>query len=339
MRFGWSAPGRTRLRARYWPEEGIAPNRRRDRAESSADLPPLIVIVGPTATGKTAVSLAVADAIGDVEIVSADSRQVYRGMDVGTAKVASEARRRIPHHGLDLVDPDEPFSVAAFQRHARSALRAIDDRGRVGILVGGTGLYVRAVARGFELDEARPDEHLRAEMAARLEEEGVAALAAELQRTAPAIAAATDLRNPRRVVRALERVRAGGDRLPAPPRGYPAPVLWLGLDSDRSVHSESIHRRAAEQFRSGLLDEAGALLAKYSPDLPAFSAFGYREAMQCFTGNLTVEQAVEETSRRTRAYARRQRTWFRAEPEITWLDAGSDPVPDALGAVRRFLDA
>ena len=296
------------------------------------------MIVGPTATGKTAVSLGVADAIGESEIVSADSRQVYRGMDVGTAKVASEARRRIPHHGLDLVDPDEPFSVADFQRHAWSALRGIAERGRVGVLVGGTGLYVRAVARRFELDDARPDERLRAEMTARLEEEGIAALAAELQRTAPAVAAGTDLRNPRRVVRALERVRTGGDRPPRPPAGYPAPLLWLGLDLERSVHAEWIHRRAAEQFGSGLLEEARALVAKYPADLPAFSAFGYREAMGCLAGTLSLEQAVGETSRRTRAYARRQRTWFRAEPEIAWFDAENDALKTVVPVVRRFLD-
>ena len=295
------------------------------------------MICGPTAAGKSALAMALAERLG-AAIVSADSRQVYRGMDVGTAKVASEARRRIPHHGLDLVDPDEPFSVADFQRHAWSALRGIAERGRVGVLVGGTGLYVRAVARGFELDDARPDERLRAEMAARLEKEGIAALAAELQREAPAVAAATDLRNPRRVVRALERVRTGGDPPPRPPAGYPAPLLWLGLDLERSVHAEAIYRRAGEQFRSGLLDETSALVAKYPADLPAFSAFGYREAMACLAGKLSLEQAIEETSRRTRAYARRQRTWFRAEPEIAWFDAEKDPVKAALPAVRRFVD-
>ena len=172
--------------------------------------PSLLVIAGGTATGKTGLSLALADALGDVEIICADSRQVYRHMDIGTAKVSAADRARVPHHGLDLVDPDELFTAADFQRHAYGVPPVIAARGRIAIMVGGTGLYLRSVGRGVPLDEGTADAGVRAELEARLVADGLHALADELERTAPTLAAATHLANPRRVVRALERARRGG---------------------------------------------------------------------------------------------------------------------------------
>ncbi|MBA3777831.1 MAG: tRNA (adenosine(37)-N6)-dimethylallyltransferase MiaA [Chloroflexi bacterium] len=281
------------------------------------------MICGATATGKTRLSLELAGTQDGVEIVSADSRQVYRGMDIGTDKVALEDRLRIPHHGLDLVDPDERFSVAAYQRAAVSALAEIAARGRLAILVGGTGLYLRAVARGVTFEHATSDPVVRAEIEQRLADEGLAVLAAELKERAPSMAAATDLANPRRVVRALERTHLEGDRLPPSPAGYPAPVRWLGLHQDPEVHRAAILHRAAAQFEGGLLDEARALAERFPVDTPAFSAFGYREAFEVLAGRHSMAEAIAETARRTWAYARRQRTWFRSEPGITWLEASN----------------
>ena len=309
----------------------------RTSGNAEAAPPPLVVIAGATATGKTELSLALADAIGEVEIISADSRQVYRGMDVGTAKVSPADRARVPHHGLDLVDPDEPFSVAEFQRHALAALGGIAARGRTAILVGGTGLYLRAVARGFDLRGGRPDPDLRRDLERRLEQEGLGALAAELRRIAPGLAAATDLANPRRVIRALERARVHGDQPPPPPAGYPGRVLWLGLQLDPALHRERIAGRAAAQFSGGLLDETAELLHRYPADLPAFSALGYREAVAHLLGEVDLATAIGQTVARTWAYARRQRTWFRAEPGIEWLGAGEER-DRALAVVQRFLD-
>lgn len=286
-------------------------------------LPPLVVIGGATATGKTSLSLRLAEALRDAEIISADSRQVYRGMDIGTAKPAPEARRLIPHHGLDLVDPPEPFSVADFQRHALQTLAGIAARGRVAVLVGGTGLYLRAVARGLDLAGDAPDPAARAALESDLAERGLVPLVAELRRLAPTLATATDLANPRRVVRALERARTVGDRLPPPPRGYPAPVLWLGLRLEPAAHGDRIAERARGQFDNGLVEEASMLTARYPPDLRAFSAFGYREAFDLLAGQLTREEAVRRTVVRTSQYARRQGTWFRAEPDIHWIDPAS----------------
>ncbi len=301
-------------------------------------LPPVVVIGGATASGKTTLSLQLAEALGGAEIVSADSRQVYRGMDIGTAKPAPEARRLIPHHGLDLVDPPEPFSVADFQRHALQTLAGIAARGRVAVLVGGTGLYLRAVARGLDLAGDAPDPAARAALESELAERGLVPLVAELRRLAPTLATATDLANPRRVLRAVERARNAGDRLPPPPSGYPAPVLWLGLRLEPAVHHHRIAARARGQFDNGLLEEASALAARYPPDLRAFSAFGYREAFDLLAGRLSKDAALERTILRTTQYARRQRTWFRTEPDITWLEGGAHPpVGPALATVRRFL--
>ena len=307
------------------------------RSPAETRFPPLLVICGPTATGKTALSLAVAEALPGTEIVSADSRQVFRGMDVGTAKVGSTERARIPHHGLDLVEPDQPFSAADYRRHALGALEGIAGRGGLAVLVGGTGLYLRAVARGLPLDEVDHDRPLRAELEAALAQHGLPALVDELRRLAPVSAARTDLANPRRVVRALERVRLQGDTPPPLPRGYPGPVSWLGLDTAAATNDVWIAERARWQFANGLLDEAAALAARFDRGLPAFSAMGYREALAVLDGSLSHEEALELTARRTRQFARRQRTWFRREADVEWLDARDENKPRAIAVARALV--
>jgi tRNA dimethylallyltransferase len=282
------------------------------------------VICGATATGKTGLSLELAQSIPGAEIISADSRQVYRGMDIGTAKVTAAQRALVAHHGLDLADPDEPFTAADYQQAADAALREIAARSGVALLVGGTGLYLRAVARGFPLDQTGRDAAVRAGLERRLAGEGLHVLVAQLRSAAPRVAAQTDLANPRRVVRALERVAVAGDTPPPAPRGYPARSVWIGLQVEPAQHRDWISARARAQFESGLLEEAAALRSRYDPSLPAFSAFGYHEAFAVLDGDISVEQAVERDAARTWQFARRQRTWFRAEPDITWFDAPGD---------------
>jgi tRNA dimethylallyltransferase len=303
--------------------------------------PPLLVIAGATATGKTGLALQIADALrGDgtmAEIISADSRQVYRGLDIGTAKVSPADRERVPHHGLDLVDPDEPFSVADFATHARRALAGIGERDGLAILVGGTGLYLRAVARGLDTDELPHDAAIRARVEAELIAGGLPAAAGRLAIIAPALAARTDLRNPRRVARALEIAELRGDAPPPQPRGYPGRITWLGLSADPATHRRWIAARARAQFEAGLLDEARALRERYDPALPAFSAIGYREAWAVADGTMTQEQAIAENARRNVGFAKRQRTWFRAEPDVHWLDATDRPDEAALEVVRSWL--
>jgi tRNA dimethylallyltransferase len=306
-------------------------------------LPPLLVICGATATGKTGLSIALAEALGvdgiRAEIVSADSRQVYRGLDIGTAKASIEDRARVPHHGLDIVDPDEPFSVADFVDNARVALAEIAERGGVALLVGGTGLYLRAVARGLDTASLPHDPEIRARIEDELANSGVDAAAKRLVSVAPASAAGVDLRNPRRVARALEIAEIVGDRPRPAAIGYPGPVAWLGLDLDPDTHREWIAQRARAQLEAGLIDEARVLRERYDSTLPAFSAIGYREAWTVLDGRLTETEAIEEDAQRNVTFAKRQRTWFRAEPGVTWLDATADNVDAARHVVDRLTEA
>jgi tRNA dimethylallyltransferase len=304
-----------------------------------AQVPPLIVIGGPTATGKTRLALELAERLPGAEIISADSRQVYRGMDIGTAKVAAADRTRVPHHGLDLVEPDEEFTAADYLVHARAALAGIAARGGIALLVGGTGLYLRAVARGLPLADTGRDRALRAQLEGRLAGEGLHVLVAELRSRAPSVAAGTDLANPRRVVRALERAALHGDRLPPPPAGYAGPLAFLGLDVPAAINDEWIAHRARGQFETGLIEEAATLRDRYGAAAPAFSAIGYREAFAVLDGSATRDEALVATIRRTRQFARRQRTWFRRERDITWLDPREEPLPAALALARRLRDA
>ena len=304
-------------------------------------LPPLVVVAGPTATGKTELGIRLGEwLIGQgraTAVISADSRQVYRGLDIGTAKVSEADRRRVPHQGLDLVDPDERFAVSDFVAHAQEVLHDLRGRDGVALLVGGTGLYLRAVARGLDLAALPDDPAVRARLQAEFEAEGLEPLAARLEQTAPKLAAQTHLANPRRVIRALEIAELRGDGPRPAPRGYIGRSVWLGLDVPADEHRRRIAVRARAQFDAGLIDEAVALRERYDPGLPAFSAIGYQEAWAVADGAITPEQAIEQDARRNAAFAKRQRTWFRAEPDVRWLGA-TDPFDEAVGLVRGVVD-
>ena len=308
------------------------------------DPPPLIVLAGATATGKTELAIRLAEAIvatgRAAAVISADSRQVFRGLDIGTAKASAADRARVPHYGLDLVEPDEPFSVADFATHARVALSEISADGGVAILAGGTGLYLRAVGRGLDTDALPSDPEVRARLEAALLDGGLDTLVERLRMIAPTTAEAVDTRNPRRVVRALERAEIVGDTPPPALRGYPGASIWLGLTVEPTAHAERIATRARAQFDAGLIDEARALRERFDPGLPAFSAIGYREAWAVLDGELTRDAAIDLDARRNVTFAKRQATWFRSEPGITWLDATDDlPILAALDLVRPILEA
>lgn len=305
--------------------------------------PPLLVIAGATATGKTGLAIRVALALREegvpAEVISADSRQVFRGLDIGTAKATLAERGGVPHHGLDLVEPDAPFSVADFVDHVADASSGIAAAGGLAILVGGTGLYLRAIARGLDTAALPSDPTVRARLETEFLAVGLGPLVERLRAVAPARAARIDARNPRRVVRALEIATLDGGLGPLPaPRGYAGLVTWIGLTVDPSTHATWIAARARAQFEAGLVEEARALRERYDPALPAFSAIGYREAWAVLDGALTREAAIAEDARRNQAFAKRQRTWFRTEPDITWLE-GSTEAPDAaaLDAARRLM--
>jgi len=296
---------------------------------------PLLGIVGPTASGKSELAMAVAAHI-PVEILVADSRQVYRGMDVGTAKPGADALARVPHHLLDLAAPDEPFTVAQWVARARQLIPEISARGRTPLLVGGTGLYVAALVDGHDYASQGWDPELRARLAADLESDGLDPLVERLAGAAPDVAATIDAGNPRRVLRALERAAAGGERPRSEP--YAGRVTLIGLERPREVLYRRIDERARWLFANGLLEEVGELMrAGYGPDLRPMTGHGYAEAMRHLAGEWSLEQATEVTARRTRQYAKRQLTWFRRETRITWLDAGDAPAEAAAGeALRTF---
>lgn len=307
------------------------------------DAPPLVVIAGPTATGKTELAIRLAETViaagRPAAIISADSRQVFRGLDIGTAKASAADRARAPHHGLDLVDPDRPFTVADFADHARGILRDLAAADGLALLAGGTGLYLRAVARGIDTDALPSEPVVRARLEAELLAGGLVPLVGRLRAIAPLTAARIDTHNPRRVVRALEIVELAGDVELPPARGYPNRVTWLGLDVEPASHAGRIAARARAQFDAGLIDEAQELRERFDPGLPAFSAIGYREAWAVLDGSATRDTAIDLDARRNVAFAKRQRTWFRSEPDIAWLDATAGlPEAAAVEAIRSVVD-
>jgi tRNA dimethylallyltransferase len=286
----------------------------------------VVAIVGPTASGKSALALRAAERTGG-EIVSADSRQVYRGMDVGTAKPTEAERRLVRHHCLDLVDPVEPYDAARYQRDARAALVDIAARGKIAYVVGGTGLYVRALLDGLLLEAAPTDPALRANLEQRAAAEGGDALHRELARIDPAAAERVDHRNERRVVRYLELALLAG-RVPAE-RGAKIASRRVGLDPPRPWLDERIGARVRHMVEAGVLDETRQLVdAGVDPRLPSMSGHGYVHWAAHLRGDITLDAAIAATAKDVRAYSRRQMTWFRRDPDIRWVDpTTTDPLP------------
>jgi tRNA dimethylallyltransferase len=288
---------------------------------------PHLVLVGPTASGKSELALTLARRHRDLEIVSVDSMQVYRGMDVGTAKPTAAERADVPHHLLDLADPDETFSVARFQAAARQAVAAIEGRGHRALLVGGTGLYVQAVVDDLAVPGEWPMIRLALEVEA---DDDLPALYAELAQADPTAAGRIEPGNRRRIVRALEVVRGSGRPFSSFGPGVgaypPTPFRLAGIDLPRPVRAERIAARLRTQLAAGFLDEVAALAARPGGlSRTARQALGYRELLAHLAGELALDEAVDLIERRTRAFARRQQAWFRRDPRITWLPGPSGP--------------
>lgn len=286
---------------------------------------PLVVIVGPTAVGKTEISIQLAERLGG-EIVSADSRLFYRSMDLGTAKPTPEQRARVPHHLIDVADPDQTWSLAVFQRAATEAIADIHTRGKLPLLVGGTGQYVHAVTHGWAPPAVAPDPRLRAELEGMAKSLGNDWLHKRLAALDLAAAERIDPRNLRRTVRALEVIFTTGRKF-SEQRGQgdsPYRLLTLGLTRPRPELYARIDARIEAMFAAGLLDEVRVLLAKgYSPELPAMTSIGYRECAAVLEGRMTLEQARVQMRRLTRIFVRRQANWFKlGDPQIHWFEAG-----------------
>jgi tRNA dimethylallyltransferase len=297
----------------------------------------VIAVVGPTATGKSDLGLALAERLGG-EIVNADAMQLYRGLDIGTAKLTVAERRGIVHHQLDVLDPDQDASVADYQRGARTDLAAIDARGARAVAVGGSGLYVRALLDHMDFPGTDPD--LRAQLEARVEVEGSRALHAELERVDPVAAAAIGPRNARRIVRALEVIGLTGRRYSAslPRHVYEVPALQVGLDCDRAVLDVRIERRVARMWEAGLRGEVRGLAAR-GIGRTASRAVGYAEVLAMLRGEITEDQARTAAVGGTRRLARKQMGWFGRDPRVHWLDARDPHLIDRALDLVRAADA
>ncbi|MBI4789928.1 MAG: tRNA (adenosine(37)-N6)-dimethylallyltransferase MiaA [Chloroflexi bacterium] len=296
----------------------------------------LVAIVGPTAVGKTALAIQLAEEFRG-EIVSADSRQVYREMDIGTAKPTSTERRRVPHHLLDLVNPGEAFTLAQYQHRAYAIIAEIHARGNVPLLVGGSGLYVRAILEGLDIPRIAPDPARRAE----LEREPSPMLYARLQQLDPVAAAKIDPRNKRRIIRALEVSQAAGQPI-SELQTRRAPnyrTLRLGLTLPRDELYRRINARVDQMMEAGLVAEVRALMAQgYGLETPSMSGLGYRQIAAYVRGEATLEEAVRLLKRDTRRFVHHQYSWFRLDdPRIHWFDVSQASYADMRAEVARFL--
>ena len=303
---------------------------------------PLIVIVGPTAVGKTSVSIDLAEQL-DGEIVSADSRLLYRGMDIGTAKPTSEEMRDVPHHLIDVAEPYETWSLAVYQRNAYRVIDEIHARGKLPILVGGTGQYVRAIIEGWRIPPQAPDYGLREALNRWAEEIGAEAFHRRLATLDREAAEKIDYRNVRRVVRAMEVTLKTGERFSDLRRKQECsyrPII-LGVSRSREELYQRIDQRIDLMLEAGLVEEISGLLeAGFATDLPTMSAIGYGEIIQYLQGEITLEEAVALIRRNTRIFVRRQANWFKpSDPRIHWFDADDELLNRMILQVRSDLDA
>lgn len=301
---------------------------------------PLVVVQGPTATGKTALGIALAQAFAG-EIISADSRQVYRLMDIGTAKPSDEERASAPHHLIDLVNPDEDFALADFLAHARAAIDSVFSRGHLPLVVGGTGQYITALLEGWTIPHVPPDEAFRRQLTQEAQQVGSAALHERLRQLDPEAAESIHPNNLRRIIRALEVCMATGERFSLIRRKQPPPYLpiHISLTSTRDALYTRADRRFDAMMENGFLAEVQTLLdAGYSRNLPSMSGLGYAELVAHVLDDLPLAEAVQRAKFNTHNFIRRQLTWFRGHDQgVTWYDVGEVSQTAIIGDVAERL--
>lgn len=281
---------------------------------------PLLVISGPTASGKTSLSLKLAEQFNG-EIISADSAQVYRKMDIGTAKVTVAERQQVKHYMIDVRDPDQKFTMADFKKEATWSIKEIANKGKLPILCGGTGLYINAIVENFQLQKAPPNQEIRDQLQELYEEKGKEALYELLKEKDPLAASKIHPNNVRYVARALEIVMQ--TKKPNTPKTGKRiyDVFKVGIKWDREVLYDRINKRVDEQIEEGLLNEIKTLLAEgYSPELQSMQALGYKEYMPYLNGETPLEDCMEQLKQSTRNFAKRQLSWFRKEEDIYWIE-------------------
>lgn len=302
---------------------------------------PLVVIVGPTGVGKTEVAIELAERL-EGEIVSADSRLFYRGMNIGTAKPTPAQQARVPHHLIDIAEPDQIWSLAMFQERAQQVIREIHARRRLPFLVGGTGQYVRAVTQGWTIPKVEPNPQLREALETWAYQLGATGLHNRLAILDPAAAEKIDPRNLRRVVRALEVTLSTGHRFSEQRQQGKAPFrcLMLGLNRPRSELYARIDQRVDTMIDTGLEAEVSGLLERgFSPDLPSLSAIGYAEIIDYLRGRCSLEEAIASIKRNTRIFVRRQANWFKPDnPQIHWFSLNDHSLDDLEHTILAFSE-
>ncbi len=300
----------------------------------------IIAVVGPTAVGKSQLALYLAQRFNG-EIVNADSRQVYRYMDIGTAKPSAQERRLIPHHIIDVVDPDEPFNLAIYDQLAVTAIADIQQRNKIPFLVGGSGMYIWSLIEGWRIPTVAPDFQLRHSLELRAEEQGVSGLFQELQRVDPVAAAKVMPTNLRRIIRALEVYLISGKPISEGwHRQSPEfPILIIGLTLQRERLYQRIDLRVDEMIKQGLVEEVKRLLDKgYGLHLPAMSGIGYKQIGMFLQGRLRLEDAVQQIKWQTHRFVRHQYAWFRpSDPRIHWFNEYSAIYRDVPRLIESFL--
>jgi tRNA dimethylallyltransferase len=300
-------------------------------------LPPLVALVGCTGVGKTDLALELARGL-DGEIVGADSRQIYRYMNIGTAKPTPEQRAAAPHHLIDLVDPDAEWSLGRYQDLAGAAIADVSRRGRLPLLVGGTGQYVQALLEGWQVPRVAPQPALRAALEAEAAERGVAALHGRLASVDPAAAASIGATNLRRIIRALEVYEVTGvpisaQQIKAPP---PYRIVTIWLDLPRAQLYERIDARVDAMIAAGLLDELRDLQQRgYGWDLPSMASLGYKEFRPWFAGDASLDECIQALKWNTHAFARRQVAWFKRMPQLERVAAGPSAYAASISSLRR----
>lgn len=305
------------------------------------DSEPILAIVGPTATGKTGLALRLSREI-PMEVINADALQVYRGFDIGTAKPTPEQQARVPHHLIDILDPWERYSAGEFARRAREAIADVRDRGRLPVVVGGSGLYLRALLEGIS-PVPKGEPKIRRALRRRLDDEGLEVLYRELKEVDPETADRITPGDTQRILRALEVAEVSGVPLSSWIRRQPfgdqrLSALRIGLTLPRPILYDRISARVVHMMNRGWLDEVERLLGRgFDPAFPAFQAIGYRQLVRVLKGEWSLDEASRDIDQRTRRFAKRQETWFRKEPDVDWYDADKQEeiIPRILEHLER----